>query len=366
MIATILSTYGIHDKDIIVEPLLGGLINSTWKITSGGQQYILQRINDNVFKKPYELAENIRTLDRYLKVHSPGYLFVAPLRNNRNEEIVHDTERGYFRLFPFIRGSHTINVVSSPDQAFEASLQFGKFTRLLSEFEASKLHLTIPDFHNLSLRYQQFEDAIKRGNPDRIKQSSTLIAKIKSHDHILTSFEKIKKDVTVRNRVTHNDTKISNVLFNDKGKGICIIDLDTVMPGYFISDVGDMMRTYLSPANEEEKDFNAIEVRDDFFLAIVQGYLSCMGDELTAGEKDLILYSGLFLIYMQAIRFLADYCNNDSYYGARYEDQNFVRAGNQVCLLNKLEEKEKVFQKMISNELKTKTYHFDLAGSLPT
>lgn len=366
MIASILNAYGIHNGKSLVEPLLSGLINSTWKVTSGEQQFILQRINDNVFKKPYELAANISMLDQYLKAHSPGYLFVAPIGNSRGEEIVYDSANGYFRLFPFIRGSHTINVVSDPNQAFEASLQFGKFTRLLSGFDAARLHLTIPDFHNLTLRYHQFEDSIKRGNPDRIKQSATLIAEIKNHYHILTSFEKIKKHVSVRNRVTHNDTKISNVLFDDKGKGICIIDLDTVMPGYFISDVGDMMRTYLSPANEEEKDFSAIEVRDDFFQAIVQGYLSCMGDELTPDEKDLILYSGLFLIYMQAIRFLADYCNNDSYYGARYEDQNFVRAGNQICLLKKLEEKAEVFQKMISDELTTKTYLFNLSGSLPT
>jgi hypothetical protein len=118
------------------------------------------------------------------------------------------------------------------------------------------------------------------------------------------------------------------------------------------------MRTYLSPANEEEKDFGKIEVRDDFFRAIVQGYLSNMDDELMSEEKKLILYAGSFLIYMQAIRFLADYCNNDSYYGAQYTDQNFVRAGNQLCLLKRLEEKKELFQKMISEELKTKAYSF--------
>ena len=140
-------------------------------------------------------------------------------------------------------------------------------------------------------------------------------------------------------RVTHHDTKISNVLFDENGKGICVIDLDTIMPGYFISDVGDMFRTYLSPANEEVKDFNAIDVRDDFFRAIVQGYVSTMGTELTEEEKRLILYSGKFIVYMQAMRFLADYCNNDVYYGARYEEQNFVRAGNQLQLLKILTDK---------------------------
>ena len=356
MVASVLHAYGIGFEDCVVETLATGLINRTWKITHRQNQYILQRINDNVFKEPYGVAENIRMLDIYLAEHSPGYLFVAPIKSTRKEEIVRDNEEGYFRLFPFITGSHTINVVSTPDQAFEASLQFGKFTNLLSGFDATRLNLTIPDFHNLTLRYCQFEEAIKNGNTDRIKQSGSLISEIRSRQYILTSFEKIKKMASVRTRVTHNDTKISNVLFDDHGKGICIIDLDTVMPGYFISDVGDMMRTYLSPANEEEKKFNSIEVRDDFFRAIVQGYLSSMGEELTPEEKDIILYSGLFLIYMQAIRFLADYCNNDSYYGARYEDQNFVRSGNQIDLLKKLEAKRTLFTDIISSELRTRTY----------
>ena len=135
-----------------------------------------------------------------------------------------------------------------------------------------------------------------------------------------------------------------------------MIDLDTVMPGYFISDVGDMMRTYLSPANEEEKDFSKIEVREDFFKAIANGYLSSMGDELTADEQAMILYSGSFLIYMQAIRFLTDHLNRDIYYGARYEDHNFVRAGNQLVLLKRLNEKAGILEKIIASELQTRTF----------
>ncbi len=352
MISSILKTYGLRYEDCVVEALSTGLINATWKIIHGEQQFILQRINDNVFKNPYQVSENINRLDRYLKEHSPGYLFVAPIKSILNEELVHDLDHGYFRLFPFIKGSHTINVVATPEQAFEAAVQFGKFTSLLSGFDATSLHFTIPDFHNLTLRYHQFEEALKYGNSNRIRQSAALIADIKNHYSIPTVFKKIQKNRDVLIRVTHNDTKISNVLFDDQSKAICIIDLDTVMPGYFISDVGDMMRTYLSPVNEEEKEFNKIEVREDFFRAIVQGYLSSMGGNLTAGEKKLIFYSGVFLIYMQAIRFLTDYCNNDSYYGARYEEQNFVRAGNQISLLKKLEEKSDVFQTIILHELK--------------
>lgn len=354
MIASILKTYGIPDLTT-VDTLASGLINRTWKITSGTDQYILQRINDNVFRKPYDVAENIKMIDDYLSERFPGYVFAAPLVNVNNDGIVYVKGEGYFRLFPFVKGSHTISVVESPQQAFEAALQFGKFTKLLSGFDSSKLHTTIPDFHNLTLRYKQFEEAVTKGNKERIKQSARYIDEIRKHIGILNSYEKIQKSGQVKKRVTHHDTKISNVLFDDDGMGICVIDLDTVMPGYFISDVGDMMRTYLSPANEEEKDFSKIEVREDFFKAIVQGYLANMRDELTEVERELILYGGLFLTYMQAIRFLADYCNNDSYYGASYEEHNFVRAGNQLVLLQRLEEKSRKLEDIISTELKTYT-----------
>jgi Ser/Thr protein kinase RdoA (MazF antagonist) len=144
MISSILNEYGIRYEDSLVELIASGLINRTWKITFGKQQFILQRINDHVFNKPLELADNIRMIDKYLVQHSPSYLFVSPIKSNSSEEVVHDKQEGYFRLFPFVPGSHTINVVSTPDQAFEAALQFGKFTKLLSGFDAEKLHVTIP------------------------------------------------------------------------------------------------------------------------------------------------------------------------------------------------------------------------------
>lgn len=348
---TILKNYSISETSRI-EPLTSGLINKTWKVIDGEKQYILQQINDHVFKKPYDLAANIRLIDEYLKARSPEYLFVSPIQNIHEQDLIHEKDQGYFRLFPFIKGSHTINVVTTPEQSFEAAFQFGKFTRLLSQFDVNKLHFTIPDFHNLTLRYNQFEKALETGNNKRIKESYALIADIKDRKIIVEEFEKLRKRPDVRQRVTHNDTKISNVLFNEHGKGMCVIDLDTIMPGYFISDVGDMMRTYLSPANEEEKDFKAITVREDFFRAIVHGYLSTMKSELTRTEQSLILYSGLFMIYMQALRFLTDYLNNDVYYGAQYQDHNLIRAGNQIHLLKKMEEKKEIFELIISEELR--------------
>lgn len=356
VIDSVLQAYGIVAGDSRIEILVSGLINRTWKISTGAEQYILQRVNTNVFKKPDELAENISMIKLYLAENNPGYLFVAPLKSLVNEDIVYDQQEGYFRLYPFVQGSHTINVVTTPGQAFEAAFQFGKFTQLLCGFDASRLHFTIPDFHNLTLRYHQFEGALVQGNKSRIKESKQLIEDINNHRHILESFEKLSQSTSVKHRVTHHDTKISNVLFDNQDKGICVIDLDTVMSGYFISDLGDMMRTYLSPANEEEKDFSKIDVRDDFFRAIVDGYLRCMKNELTPEEQALIFYSGQFLIYMQAIRFLTDYFNDDVYYGATYPDQNLVRAGNQICLLRKMMEKKEVLQGIVSDELNMKKH----------
>jgi thiamine kinase-like enzyme len=351
MLSTILSAYGINNPGTI-DLLTSGLINKTWKVTEGKDEYIVQQINHHVFKKPFEVAHNIRMIDGYLKENTPHYLFVSPVATTTGVDILHIPGEGYFRAFPFIKNTHTINVATTPDQAFEAAFQFGTFTRNLSGFDAGRLHATIPNFHNLLLRYTQFEESLQKGNRGRIAQSKSYIDKIKSNTHILEEYTKIRTHSDVKLRVTHHDTKISNVLFDNQGKGLCVIDLDTIMPGYFISDVGDMFRTYVSPANEEESDFSKIEVREDFFKAIVHGYVSSVGNQLTKEEQSLLFYAGLFLTYMQAIRFLTDYCNNDVYYGARYEEQNFVRAGNQLHLLEKLVERSTDFKAIINKELK--------------
>jgi len=331
----VLQQYGFSENDCSIQPLGNGLINRTWLLVSAGKKYVLQKINHAIFRLPADIAYNIRLLADHLKQAHPDYLFVSPIRTLGGDDLV-KTTNGYFRLFPFINNSHTIDVVEKPEQAYEAAKQFGKFTRLLSGFDAGRLKITLPDFHNLGLRYRQFEEAVVNGNAGRVKESATLIDFIKANKNIADEFEKSKANLKLR--CIHHDTKISNVLFDDAGKGLCVIDLDTVMPGYFISDVGDMMRTYLSPVSEEEKDFSRIRVRKEYYEAIENGYLSEMGVELTPIEKTFFHYSGKFMIYMQALRFLTDHLNNDKYYGAKYEGHNFIRAGNQVTLLQRLME----------------------------
>lgn len=334
--------FSAYDLDInsTAEPIVTGLINTTWRIQNLHRSYILQKINDQIFKNPEAIGFNIRLIANYLLEHQKEYLFVSPIKTKSNEEMKYIHGQGYFRLIPFVEESYTITTVKKPEQAFEASKKFGQFTKLLSGFPVEKLKITLPDFHNLSLRYEQFIEALKKGNPRRLEESKELIEFLKGQDKIVDIYENILHNPAFKLRVTHHDTKISNVLFNEDNKGLCVIDLDTVMPGYFISDVGDMMRTYLSSANEEEKDFSKIEIREEYFKTIWDGYMSEMKNELNEEEKHHFIYAGKFMIYMQAIRFLTDHLNNDTYYGAKYEGQNFVRAGNQITLLQRLLEKE--------------------------
>ncbi|MEP6950914.1 MAG: aminoglycoside phosphotransferase family protein [Ginsengibacter sp.] len=347
MVQQVLAAYDLSPDQLEIESINNGLINQTWRIKNSDGEFILQRINHAIFKNPSAIASNVRMLADYLLQVHPSYLFIAPIKTSGNEEMVFLEGSGYFRLFPFVKKSHTIDAVQIPGQAFEAAKEFGQFTRLLSQFPVEKLQITLPDFHNLSLRYQQFCEALENGNTLRLQQSQELIQFIRENKKILETYEDILHNPAFKLRVTHHDTKISNVLFNENDKGLCVIDLDTVMPGYFISDIGDMMRTYLSPVSEEEKDFSKIEIREEYFAAIVEGYMRDMNDELTGEEKKHFIYAGMFMIYMQAIRFLTDHLNNDIYYGAKYEGQNFIRTGNQVVLLQRLKEKEAGLQDML-------------------
>ncbi|WP_018626506.1 phosphotransferase enzyme family protein [Niabella aurantiaca] len=341
----VLAGYGLKEVQCSLKPFGSGLINHTWVLCNGAEQFIVQKVNRNVFREPEAIAWNLAFIDAYLEKQDEGYFFVSPVKTASGETMLHIEGDGYYRMFPFVKGSHSIDVVEDPQQAYEAAKQFGMFTRKLSGIDVDALKITLPSFHDLSLRYEQFLEALGSGNPLRLAAATSLIEALKGHSYIVDRFREIQRNPEFKQRVTHHDTKISNVLFDAHNKGLCVIDLDTVMPGYFISDVGDMMRTYLCPVSEEEKDFSKIVVREDYYNAIVKGYLEEMQDELTQAEKAHFFYSGLFMIYMQALRFLTDHLNDDRYYGARYEGHNFVRAQNQLTLLERLLEKREVLEK---------------------
>lgn len=346
MHARVLSAYGFS-PDVSVTPHGSGLINRTWLIQSAKGTYILQQLNQQVFAHPEQIAENIELVGHYLTEHYPRIVFPRPVKAAGGATLVDTGAGGQFRLYPFIDSSVTLDVVHTPAEAFEAARQFGGFTRMLAGFPAERLHQTLPGFHDLSRRYNYFEGALEKGDPDRIRKSAQLIDYLKAQQHLVTEYNNILSNPGFKLRVTHHDTKISNVLFDKQGKGICVIDLDTVMSGYFFSDVGDMLRTYLSPVSEEEQDFSLVRIRQPYFLAIVEGYLEEMYDELTPEEIGAFVYAGSFLIYMQAVRFITDYLMGDVYYGSKYEGHNYVRAVNQVTLLQQYTEQSAELQDIV-------------------
>lgn len=345
----VLAAYGYSSHQLQIEQIGNGLINQTWKLSNGDDAWVLQRINETVFKEPDQIASNIQQIAAHLTAHAPNYLFTKPIQTIDGKEMVL-VEEGYYRSFPFIAGSKTIDVVQTAEQAFEAAFQFGQFTALLNEFDVSQLATTIPQFHDLTYRYEQFQTALQIGDVKRIAAAKDLIDFLEQQQTIVTTYQQIQQNPAFKLRVTHHDTKISNVLFDATDHGLCVIDLDTVMPGYFISDVGDMFRTYLSPVNEDEQQFELIEVRTDMYWAIVRGYSKAMEHTLTETEKGYFFYAATFLIYMQALRFITDYINGDIYYHIQYPMHNFYRAGNQVTLLKRLlEKKDELDRPMTAN-----------------
>ncbi len=354
MLEKILQSFGMNAADYQIQFFGSGLINHTFKVSGRGEVYILQQINSDVFKSPEYIANNLTLIQDYLNKLYPDYLFVGPIPSITGDFLVESDGGKYYRLFPFVKGSQTINFISNEKQAFEAAKQFGKFTYLLKDFDPTVLKYTLTDFHNLELRFQQFEAASKNATSERIAEAFEEIKEVYKHNNILQTYLTILANKEVPVRVIHHDTKISNVLFDEQQNGLCVIDLDTVMPGYFFSDVGDMMRTYLSPANEEETDFTKIHIREAIFSAICKGYLSELGSIFTEKEKQYFVFSGELMIYMQAVRFLTDYLNNDIYYGSKYPGHNLNRAKNQFKLLNEYVRGVGKFKKLIAqaeNEL---------------
>ncbi|MSQ38638.1 MAG: aminoglycoside phosphotransferase family protein [Chitinophagaceae bacterium] len=315
-------------------PIQQGLINSTYSIQTNKGAYILQCINHSVFKSPTAIDENINAISKYLLKNHPQYLFTHLVPTLNGNTLV-QWEGAYYRAFHKIEG-YALSVLDNENQVEQAAMQFAGFTSILKNFEASQLKDSLPDFHNLNLRYHQFSEAIIKGNAQRIAETKEAISFLAAHKNYVDIYSAFIHHAEVKKRVTHHDTKISNVLFqknNGIEKAICVIDLDTVMGGYFISDIGDMCRTCLCAVSEEEKDLNKVVVDAAKWKALEKGYLYFMQDELSSFERDHFFYGGQFMIYMQALRFLTDHLNNDLYYGAKYEGQNLVRTLNQIRLL---------------------------------
>jgi len=344
----ILLAYGFSSETVVLNQIGSGHINRTFLLTTkNGEKYILQNINTHVFNDPNAIANNINAVAKYLKTKSPNYLFPAPVATEGGELMFHFEEQ-YWRLLPFVPNTIAFDTLSEPKQAYEAAKQFGKLTHLLNGYNTENLKPTIIGFHDLSWRYEQFTLALNEAKDNLKNSASNEIETALHHHFIVDYYNSYERSNNFPDRVIHHDTKISNVLLAEHSfDGICVIDLDTLMPGKFISDLGDMMRTYLCAFSENETDLSKIKIRLDYFRATIEGYLSEMSGILTETEKDLILFSGKYIVYMQALRFLTDYLNGSIYYPIAYPTQNLDRAKNQFKLLSELFENEKVLQGII-------------------
>lgn len=333
----IIKQFGLQPEGFSVEKIGSGYIHHTFKL-SGKERYILQRVNKNVFTKPEVIASNIRHAADYLHKKFPDYLFITPVKSTLGDEMVFAADGFPWRMLPYFENTITIDKVSTPDEAFSAAAAFGKLTKHLDGVDIQLFKPTIERFHDLSWRWEQFEQSLIHAKSDRLEMADNEITLCKEFSHLVAQYNSLVKSGDLMLRVTHNDTKINNVLFSTSTKqAICAIDLDTLMPGYFIYDLGDMIRTFVSPVDEEARDLTKVAVRADIYEALVRGYLSQMNDVLSEAERNVIGFSGMMMTYIMALRMLTDYLNGDIYYQIRYEDQNLVRAKNQLRLLNELQ-----------------------------
>ena len=315
-----------------------GHINYTFRI-DGEPSFILQRINKNVFKEPDVIAQNIRLAANYLRDHHPHFIFMSNLPTVDGKEMAYDADGFPWRLYPLIDHSFTVDQLETERQAFEAARTFGALCRNLNGCDVKQFRPVIPRFQDLSWRYQQFEEALAKATKERVTEASDSIQSAKHFGFLVKKYEELIKSGALKLRIVHNDTKINNILFDAiTGQTICAIDLDTLMPGYFIYDLGDMVRTFVCPVSEEEKNLTQIVFRRNIYEALTNGYLSQMNDVMSAEEKQAIPFSGLMMTYIMALRFLADYLNGDVYYHTSYPGQNHVRAKNQCRLLQVLSE----------------------------
>lgn len=337
MIANIITSFGIDPDNFRIERIGSGYINQTYKLV-GVDSFILQRVNNYVFKQPELIANNLRIASDYLSKNHPDYRFLSGIKTTSGNEMVYDTEGFPWRLFPYIQNTMTVDSVETTHEAFEASRGFAQLTAKLSGCDASLFKPTIGRFHDLAWRFEQFETALENTTEARKNESHDAIALCKRFSHLATEFNSLVQNGGIQLRITHNDTKINNILF-DKAtqKAVCVIDLDTLMPGYFIYDLGDMVRTFVSPVSEEEKDLTKIVVREDVYQALLEGYLSQMKDSLNDVEKTRIPFAGMMMTYIMALRMLTDFLNGNIYYQITYPEQNLVRARNQLQLLTLLE-----------------------------
>jgi Ser/Thr protein kinase RdoA (MazF antagonist) len=347
----IIDQFDIDGNLIEVKSISNGNINKTYVATFKNEdgsfkKYLVQRINTSVFTEPYKLMKNIEGITSYLKrkMRKDGdsthrVLEVVKTKDNKTLcYIDNEGKRDYYRVYEFIENAVTYNYSTDEHIVFHTGAAFGNFQKSLTEYPMNRLHETIPDFHNTTKRYKKLIDDIKIDPEGRVMDVANEIVFILMREDICPMIMDLLGTDKVPYRVTHNDTKVNNVMMNaETGEYMAVIDLDTVMPGSLLFDYGDGIRSTASTAAEDETDLNKVELNLQLFEAYTRGYLSEMAPYITEEELDLMGESIRIITLELAIRFLNDYINGDTYFKTNYPKHNLDRARNQLKLVQDIE-----------------------------
>lgn len=347
-VEAVLEHYDLRGTLLVAEPYGSGHINDTVAliVDQAGSpiRYILQRINKNIFKDPPALMSNISRVTSHiakrLAAHydaSRRVLSVLPARDGRPFAV--DAAGDYWRIYLFIEKARTYDVIDGPERAAAAARAFGSFMRQLEDFPARELHETIPEFHHTPSRFAALVRAIESDRCNRaaaVRKEIDFFMAREADVHRLVSLHRAGR---LPLRVTHNDCKLNNVMLDDlSGEGICVIDLDTVMPGLSLYDFGDMVRTATSPAPEDERDLSRVVMQMPMFQALIEGFLSGAGAMLTAEEIEQLPFAGKLITMETGMRFLTDFLNGDVYFKIARPEHNLDRCRTQCRLVESIEQ----------------------------
>ena len=326
----ILLGFGLKESIVAIKKVESGLINSTFVLNSSNNSYILQAINTNIFPNYEKGLENILTVGNWLKRKNYPYSFPLPIKGRYLK-----VENEVWRLLPYVKNSISYNRDSSLNQVKSAANCLGEFYHHLSDFNTESLSITLPNFHHGNSITKKFKEALLNGDKERLLTVKALINEVEKELPILNKWDKVCNSLP--KRVVHYDTKINNFLFNKTtDEVLALIDLDTIMPGCVLSDIGDMIRTYSNPVGEESKEIEKVICNMEIINTIIQEFTK----KVALGKKEIenLFFGGMAITFMQSVRFLTDYLNGDSYYKTSYKDQNLVRAKNQWALYKSLKE----------------------------
>lgn len=353
----IVSNFEIKEGVAAVEDFGMGHINDTYIIKSASDNqpgYLLQRINHMIFKDVPALMNNILLVTDHLKAKlksvpgaNPETEVLTPVVTKNNLHYFLDSEGKYWRMYRYIQNTKSIDIIETPEQAFEGGKAFGKFQILLSDLDINLLHETIPAFHDIGLRLAHFNTALEADVLDRKKQVAAEIAFIQQRVARMFAILNLAREEGLPIRITHNDTKFNNILLDKDNHAQCVIDLDTVMPGHVAYDFGDAVRSIINTVAEDEPDLSKIGLNIPLFEAFALGYLIESVEWLTEVEIKSLCLSVQLFPYMQGVRFLTDYLQGDTYYKTQFPNHNLQRARAQFKLLMKIEEQYETIEDII-------------------